>query len=87
MGIGRFARGRHERVQTKQRLRRLGTAFVGGLYDGDGYHREKWTLEDKLANWVIPGVDAAMEVGKLPQNLSDLWEEANLAERRKLHGM
>ena len=87
MGISLFARGRHELVQAKQRLRRLGTAFVDGLYDGDCYHQEKRTLEDKLANRVVPRVDAAMEIGKLLQNLPDLWQEANLAERRKLHGM
>ena len=77
-------RVRHERVQTEQRLRRLGTAYVDGLYDDDGYRREKRSLEDKLANLVVPGVDAAMEAGKLLENLPDLWEEADLAERRKL---
>ncbi len=77
-------RVRHERVQTEQRLRRLGTAYVDGLYDDEGYRREKRSLEDKLANLVVPGVDAAMEAGKLLENLPDLWEEADLAERRKL---
>ena len=79
-------RVRQERVQTGQRLRRLGTAYVDGLYD-DGYHREKRTLEDKLGNLVGPGVDAAMaamEAGKLLENLPDLWEEADLTEMRKL---
>jgi len=77
-------RVRHERVQTEQRLRRLGTAYVDGLYDDDGYRREKRSLEDKLGNLVVPGVDAAMEAGKLLENLPVLWEEADLAERRKL---
>ena len=77
-------RVRHERVQTEQRLRRLGTAYVDGLYDDDGYRREKRSLEDKLANLVVPGVDAAMEAGKLMKNLPVLWEEADLTERRKL---
>ncbi len=77
-------RVRHERVQTEQRLRRLGTAYVDGLYDDDGYRREKRSLEDKLGNLVVPGVDAAMEAGKLLENLPDLWEEADLTERRKL---
>ena len=48
---------------------------------------KKWALEDKLANLVIPvvlGVAAAMEAGKLLENLPDLWEEADLTERRKL---
>ena len=77
-------RVRHERVQTEQRLRRLGTAYVDGLYDDDGYRREKRSLDDKLANLVVPGVDAAMEAGKLLENLPVLWEEAGLAERRNL---
>ena len=57
---------------------------MDGLYDDEGYGREKRSLEDKLANLVVPGVDAAMEAGNLLENLPDLWEEADLAERRKL---
>ena len=57
---------------------------MDGLYDHDGYRREKRSLEDKLANLVVPGVDAAMEAGKLLENLPVLWEEGDLAERRKL---
>ncbi len=75
---------RHERAQTEQRLKRLGRAYVDGLYDHDGYRREKRSLEDKLANLVVPGVDAAMEAGKLLEDLPVLWEEADLTERRKL---
>ena len=41
-------------------------------------------LEDKLADLVVPGVDAAREAGKLLQDLPTLWEEANLAERRTI---
>ena len=69
-------RVRQERVQTQQRLWRLGTAYVDGLYDDDGYRREKRSLEDKLANLVVPGVDAAMEAGTLLENLPNLWDEA-----------
>ena len=57
---------------------------MDGLYDDEGYRREKRSLEDKLANLVVPGVDAAMEAGKLLEDLPVLWEEADLAERRKL---
>ncbi len=62
----------------------MGRAYVDGLYDDDGYRREKRSLEDKLANLVVPGVDAAMEAGKLLEDLPVLWEEADLAERRKV---
>ena len=56
---------------------------MDGLYD-EGYRREKRSLEDKLANLVVPGVDAAMEAGNLLENLPVLWQEADLTERRKL---
>ena len=57
---------------------------MDGLYSHEDYRREKRSLEDKLANLVVPGVDAAMEAGKLLENLPVLWEEADLTERRKL---
>ena len=57
---------------------------MDGLYDDEGYRREKRSLEDKLGNLVVPGVDAAMEAGKLPKDLPVLWEEADLTERRNL---
>ena len=57
---------------------------MDGLYSDEDYRREKRTLEDKLATQVVPGVDAAMEAGKLLEHLPDLREKANLAERREL---
>jgi len=54
-----------------------------GIYLED-YRREKRALDDKPATLVVPGVDAAMEAGKLLENLPVLWEEADLAERRNL---
>ena len=53
---------------------------MDGLYDDEGYRREKRSLEDKLGNLVVPGVDAAMEAGKLLENLPDLWDEADLTD-------
>ena len=73
-----------EREQVSQRLRRLGKAYVDGLYSDDDYRREKRALEERLGSLVVPGVNAAREAGKLLENLPALWEEANLAERRKL---
>jgi len=64
-------RVRNERTQTEQRLKRLGRAYVDGLYDDEGYRREKRSLEDKLVNLVVPGVDAAMEDGKLLMAMLD----------------
>ena len=68
--------------QTEQRLKRLGKAYVDGLYSDEDYRREKRTLEDKLDTLVVPRVDAAMEAGKLLERLPDLREKENLAERR-----
>ena len=61
----------------------LGKAYVDGLYDDEGYRREKRSLEDKLANLVVPSVDVAMEAGNLLENLPVLWQETDLTERRK----
>ena len=38
----------------------------------------------QLANLVVPGAGAAMEAGKLLEDLPVLWEEVDLTERRKL---
>ena len=73
-----------ERQHTEQRLKRLGRAFVDGLYSEDDYRREKWYMDEKLGSLVIPGVDAAREAGDLLGNLPDLWHEADLSGRRKL---
>ena len=77
-------RVQEERKKVQQRLKRLGRAYVDGLYYDEDYRREKRLLEDRLTSLVIPGVDAAKEAGRLLEDLPRLWEEANLAERRKL---
>ena len=74
----------HQKQQTEQRLKRLGTAYVDGLYSDDDYRREKSSLEEKLSFLVLPGVDAAKEAGKLLENLPALWEAASLSERHQL---
>ena len=79
--VNRVAR---ERKETEQRLRRLVKVYLDGHYPDHYYDREKRSLEDQLASLVVPGIDAAREAGKLLGNLPQLWEEANLSERRKL---
>ena len=79
-----IARVAQERKETEQRLKRLGRAYVDGLYSEDDYRRERRYLEDRLASLVVPGVDSAKEAGKLLEHLPQLWEEANLTERRQL---
>jgi len=73
-----------ERLQAEQRLKRLGKAYVDGLYSDDDYRREKRSMEELLSGLVIPDVDSAKKAGELMENLPGLWEEANLSERRKL---
>ena len=63
-----------ERKETEQRLKRLGRAFVDGLYAEEDYKRgEK-----------VPGTDAAREAGELLENLPSLWEQANRGECRRI---
>ena len=73
-----------ERIQVEQRLKRLGDVYLDGLKTRNDYIREKKSLEDALDGFVIPGADATQEDGKLLEDLPALWEEASLAERRKL---
>lgn len=73
-----------ERQQTQQRLKRLGKAYVDGLYPDNDYRREKRALEEKLSTLVVPGIDSAKEAGKLLESLPTLWDQANLAERRMI---
>ncbi len=77
-----------ERRQVEQRLKRLGKAYVDGLYEDEDYKREKRSLEERAASLVIPDIDVAREAGKLLEDLPSLWQEANLSERHKLlHAM
>ena len=73
-----------QRIHAEQRLKRLGKAYVDGLYSEEDYRREKRTLEDRLASLIEPGVDATAQAGKLLENLPALWDEANLSERRSI---
>ena len=69
---------------TQQRLKRLGQVYLDGLVQIDEYRRQKRILEDKLSGLIVPGVDTAMEAGKLLEDLPKLWQEANMGERRKI---
>ena len=73
-----------QRKDTGQRLKRLAQVYLDNLIAEDEYRRQKRQLEDKLGSLVVPGVDAARQAGELLEDLPRLWEEANLAERRKL---
>jgi hypothetical protein len=75
---------RDERDRVKERLRRLGLAFVDGLYDEVEYRRLKQSLTSQLETLVIPEVDAAREAGLLLKDIPQLWAHATLTERHRL---
>ena len=73
-----------ERERVKEKLRRLGQAFVDGLFDEIEYHRQKKSLEWELESLLIPEVDAAKEAGRLLTDMPRLWAGATLQERHEL---
>ena len=75
---------REKRQKVQERLRRLGKAYVDGVYDDDEYKRQKRSAELELESLVLPEADAAAEAGKLISQLPRLWSGASLEERRKL---
>jgi len=79
-----ITRVREERERVSDRLRRLGTAYVDGLFPEPEYRRQKRALESQLESLVIPEVDSAEEAGRLVQDLPGLWSAANLDERHDL---
>ena len=73
-----------ERERVKEKLRRLGKAFVDGLFDEIEYHRQKKSLEWEIESLLTPEVDAAKEAGRLLQGMPRLWAGATLRERHQL---
>lgn len=73
-----------ERERVKEKLRRLGKAFVDGLFDEIEYHRQKKSFEWELESLLIPEVDAAKEAGQVLADIPRLWAGATLTERHQL---
>ncbi len=73
-----------ERERVKERLRRLGKAFVDGLVDEIEYHRQKKSLEWELEALLIPEADAVKAAGRLLADIPRLWVKATLQERHRL---
>ncbi len=85
MSVGdEITRVEEKRQKTREKLRRLGKAYVGGLYDDLEFQRQKALLEQELESLVVPEADAAEEAGRLIEQLPELWSEATPQERRKL---
>ncbi len=66
-----IARVHEERDRVSDRLRRLGTAFVDGLFPDQEYRRQKLALESRLESLVVSEVDSAEEAGRLVGDLPD----------------
>jgi len=62
----------------------MAKAYIDGVFPDEEYHRQKKLLELELESLVIPQANAAEEAGKLIMDLPRLWENATIAERRKL---
>ncbi len=75
---------REKRRKARERLRRLGKAYVDGVYDDDEYHRQKRAQELELDSLSVPEADAAAEAGKLIAEHPRLRSQASLEGRRKL---
>ncbi len=67
-----------------EKLRRMGKAYVDGLFPDGEYQRQKKLLETELESLVVPAANAAEEAGNLIKDLPKLWAAANLEEQRKL---
>ena len=50
-------------------MRRLGRAYVDGVYDDEEYRRQKRKLEMELESLIAPEADAASEAGRLIERL------------------
>ncbi len=73
-----------ERKKAEQQLRRLVSVYIDGHLLDEEYRRKKKQLEERLRSLVVPDADAAVTAGKLLENLSVLWEKADLSERRRI---
>ena len=73
-----------DRRKVREKLQRLGRAYVDGIYDHAEYSRQRRQLELQLESLIVPEVDAAEEAGRLIEELPELWHNANKTERRDL---
>ena len=83
-GRDELARIIDERERVKEKLRRLGLAFVDGVYGDLEYRQHKQRLNGQLESLVIPEIDATREAAALLQNVPKLWSRSNLMDRHRL---
>ena len=81
---GEVERVHEARRRAQDRLKRLGQAFVDGVYDEAEYQRQRRQMKLALESLVVPEADAAEAAGNLIQQLPQLWDGATIEERRQL---
>ncbi len=73
-------------VQAK--VERAKHLYINGDLDWHGYTKTKEEAEAALVKIHVPGIDDAMEAGKVLANFGDLWQSASISQRnRMLHSM
>ena len=73
-----------QRKQIEARLKRLARTYIDGLIDEGDYNVQRKLLQDAFDSLVIPEEDAAINAGKLLENMGYLWGKATLAEKHRL---
>jgi len=73
-----------QRKQVEARLRRLAKTYIDGLIEEGEYNIQRKLSQDNLDSLVIPEEDAAINAGKLLENLGTIWQGATLKEKHKL---
>jgi site-specific DNA recombinase len=79
-----FTRVKDQRLTVIEKQRRMGKAYVDGMFPDGEYQRQKKLLEMELESLVVPAANAAEQAGNLINNLKNLWAEATIEEQRKL---
>ncbi len=74
-----------QRTALERKLERVKRLLLDGDIEQEDYRREKARIEQELATLVVPTRGAEIEeVAELLHNVSTLWAEATLQERRTL---
>ena len=71
------------RKKALEKLKRLGRAYVDGVYDDMEYRRQKQLLDAELESLVAPEADAATEADQLIEKFPELWAWASFEDRRR----
>jgi site-specific DNA recombinase len=74
----------NQRRQIENKLKRLAKTYIDGLIEEGEYNIQRKLLQDTFDSLVIPEEDAAINAGKLLENLGTIWQGATLEEKHKL---